>query len=82
MAKQIDWRVWKTKEDNPFSDRFILVRSFKYNDILYAYYAGGAEYMIITAKRQFETLSSYVLKSGFNEGDEWIYADDLKKEET
>ena len=84
--KTINWRRWKSKRDDPQPGRFILVRRVAFNDILYAYAIGTysfhvTRYMALSAQERGPMLNSYIMDMYFSKGDEWIYADDLKKKD-
>lgn len=85
MVQQINWNTWKSKRDDPRPGCFILVRRVGYNDVVYAYTVGtytrnGTRYMMLTAQERSPMLNSYIVDMYFNIGDEWIYADDLRKQ--
>lgn len=74
-----DWHIWKSKEDNPTSQPYIIVRNKK-NEVFFARYVGNSSFAVLTCEFCGDMGHSMLLLNGFNEGDEWMYVDKLKNE--
>ena len=75
----IEWKKWTSKKDNPFPKTDIIVRRDN-GDVVFAYYAEMSCYFFLTYKVDGDMIQTYVLKSFFNEGEEWAYVESLQRQ--